>query len=72
MAPLRSPITTVGTSVPPFTGNGDSLIEYGSATRGWTVVPSPDPSADGNNILDGVLAFSSDNVWAVGEYDGAE
>jgi hypothetical protein len=60
----------VGTSIVPSTQNGESLIEYGSATGGWTVVPSPDPSTGGNNILDGVLAFSSTNVWAVGEYDG--
>jgi phosphatidylinositol-3-phosphatase len=60
----------VGDSVPPSTTNANSLIEYGSATGGWTVVPSPDPSTSGNNILDGVMAFSSTNVWAVGEWDG--
>ena len=60
----------VGDDVPVSTGNAASLIEYGSATGGWTVVPSPDPSADGNNILDGLLALSSTNVWAVGEFDG--
>jgi hypothetical protein len=60
----------VGTSIPSSTGNGNSLIEYGSASGGSTVVPSPDPSTNGNNILDGVLAFSSANVWAVGEFDG--
>jgi len=60
----------VGDSVPPSTTNANSLIEYGSATGGWTVVPSPDPSTNGNNILDGVMAFSSTNVWAVGEWDG--
>jgi hypothetical protein len=60
----------VGTSIPPATGNAQSLIEYGSASGGWTIVPSPDPSK-GNNILDGVLAFSSTNVWAVGEEDAS-
>jgi len=60
----------VGDSVPPSTTNANSLIEYGSATGGWTVVASPDPSANGNNILDGIMAFSSGNVWAVGEFDG--
>jgi phosphatidylinositol-3-phosphatase len=60
----------VGDDVPVSTGNASSLIEYGSATGGWTVVPSPDPSSNGNNILDGILAFSSTNVWAVGEWDG--
>jgi hypothetical protein len=60
----------VGDSIPASTGNANSLIEYGSATGGWQVVPTPDPSTNGNNILDGVFAFSSTNVWAVGEYDG--
>ena len=60
----------VGHDVPVSTGNAASLIEYGSATGGWTVVASPDPSANGNNILDGIFALSSTNVWAVGEYDG--
>jgi hypothetical protein len=60
----------VGDSVPPSTGNANSLIEYGSAAGGWTVVPSPDPSSNGNNILDGIFAFTSTNVWAVGEFDG--
>jgi len=60
----------VGDDVPVSTGNAASLIEYGSATGGWTVVPSPDPSANGNNILDGVFALSRTNVWAVGEFDG--
>jgi hypothetical protein len=61
----------VGDSIPRSTGNAQSLIEYGSAAGGWQVVPSPDPSSTGNNILDGVLAFGSDNVWAVGEWDGS-
>ncbi|HTX83762.1 MAG TPA: hypothetical protein VME44_16375 [Streptosporangiaceae bacterium] len=56
--------------MPPSTTNANSLIEYGSATGGWTVVASPDPSTNGNNILAGVMAFSSTNVWAVGEFDG--
>jgi Phosphoesterase family len=60
----------VGDSIPASTGNAGSLIEYGSQTGGWQVVPSPDPSSTGNNILDGVFAFSPTNVWAVGEYDG--
>lgn len=62
----------VGDDVPVSTGNAASLTEYGSATGGWTAVPSPDPgAANGNTILDGVFAFSSTNVWAVGTYDGA-
>jgi hypothetical protein len=35
-------------------------------------VPSPDLGAkNGNTFIDGVLAFSSSNVWAVGSYDGS-
>lgn len=35
----------------------------------WSIVPSPNPSMAGSNILDGV-AFAGDNdVWAVGYYD---
>ena len=61
----------VGESIPVATTNGMSLIEYGSVSGGWTVVPSPDPgAANGNTFLDGVLAFSATNVWAVGTYDG--
>jgi hypothetical protein len=62
----------VGDSLPPSSGNANSLIEYGSATSGWHIISSPNPgSAHGNTILDGVFAVSSSNVWAVGTYDGA-
>jgi hypothetical protein len=61
----------VGDSVPVSTGNAASLIEYGSAAGGWQTVPSPDPGAPGGStILDGILAFSPANVWAVGTFDG--
>jgi hypothetical protein len=61
----------VGDSVPASTGNALSLIEYGSAAGGWQIVPSPNPGlANGKTILDGVAAFGSDDVWAVGTYDG--
>ena len=60
----------VGNSVPTSTGNASSLIEYGSASGGWKIVPSPDPSSGGNNILYAALAFGPHDVWAVGTYDG--
>ena len=61
----------VGDDVPVATGNAASLIAYGSASGGWTTVPSPNPgAANGDTILDGILALSSTNIWAVGEYDG--
>ena len=62
----------VGDDVPPATGNAASLIEYGSAAGGWVTVPSPDPGApNGNTILDGILALSGKDIWAVGTYDGS-
>ncbi len=62
----------VGDSVSPATTNAASLIEYGSAAGNWTTVPSPDPgdANNGNTILDGILALSSGNIWAVGTYGG--
>ena len=74
IAPVHAGVTAwaVGDSVPPSTANANSLIEYGSAKGGWITVPSPDPgAANGNTILDGVLALSNTNVWAVGTYDGS-
>lgn len=34
----------------------------------WTVVPSPNPGQE-RNILNGVCAISTNNVWTVGYYD---
>src|SRR5581483_5229890 len=47
-------------------GNGASrtLVEQWNGTR-WSVVPSPSPSAS-HNVLHGVAALSSSDVWAVG------
>jgi len=57
----------VGYGIHPPAGNGSSLIEFGTANRGWTIVPSPDPAGrQGNSLIDPVQAFGSRNVWAVG------
>jgi hypothetical protein len=61
----------VGSDVPASTDNGLSLIEYGSASGGWKVVPSPNPGlANGKTLLQAVFAVSDANIWAVGTYDG--
>jgi Phosphoesterase family len=62
-----------GASLSASTGNASSLIEYGSASGGWTIVPSPDPGAanGGNTILYAALAFGPHDVWTVGTYDGS-
>jgi hypothetical protein len=62
----------VGDSVPVSTTSAASLIEFGSATGGWKIVPSPDPgAANGNTFLNAVLAFSNNDVWAAGTFDGS-
>ncbi len=43
-----------------------TLVERWNGTA-WTQVPSPSPSAAGNE-LSGVAATSASNVWAVGGY----
>lgn len=49
-------------------GPTQTLIEHWNGSA-WAVVPSPDPSSDGWNILTGVQAASPTDIWAVG-YDG--
>jgi hypothetical protein len=61
----------VGESIAVESQAGSSLIEYGSASGGWEIVPSPNPgAANGNTYLFGVQAFGAGDVWAVGAYDG--
>jgi hypothetical protein len=42
--------------------------------HGWTTVPTPAVPVDGNNYagLDGLVALSATNAWAVGSYPGVE
>jgi hypothetical protein len=61
----------VGYTIRPSTGNGSTLIEFGSARGGWKIVPSPNPAGTGgNSLLDAIQAFSANDIWAVGTYDG--
>jgi hypothetical protein len=48
------------------TGGEDTLIEHYNGHH-WQVDPSPNPSADYNQLL-GVAAVSSKDVWGVGQY----
>ena len=43
-----------------------TLIEYWNGTA-WTIVPSPDGSANGSDLL-GVTAISANNAWTVGTF----
>lgn len=43
-----------------------TLVEYWNGTA-WSVVPSPDGSANGSDLL-GVTAISADSAWAVGTF----
>src|SRR5437588_170631 len=47
-------------------GNNQTLIEHWNGTQ-WSVVPSPSPGSDSNELW-GVSADSSSDVWAVGDY----
>lgn len=66
VAPISSDdVWAVGSS-----GNGNfgqlTLIEHWDGAA-WTVVPSPNPGTNANELED-VVAVSSNNVWAVGYY----
>jgi hypothetical protein len=50
------------------TVNGDrTLIEHWNGTA-WAVVPSPNPSVEGDNLT-AVAAITTANVWAVGYFE---
>ena len=38
----------------------------------WSLVASPNPGGESGNYLDGVIAFSAKNAWAVGGYEPAK
>jgi len=62
----------VGDDVSHPSTDDKSLIEHGTTSGGWRIVPSPDPGLanGGNTDLGAVLAFGPDNAWAVGTFDG--
>lgn len=47
-------------------GAEETLIEHWNGTK-WTVASNPNPSSSENG-LNGVVAISASNVWAVGQY----
>jgi hypothetical protein len=61
-------IWAVGSSLTGGT-TAQTLIEHFDGHT-WSVVPSPDAST-GNNLLSGVAAVSSSDVWAVGDFQNA-
>jgi hypothetical protein len=59
----------VGTYLDQASGNFFTLTMVGG-DGGWKIVPSPNPgAANGDSGLGGVVALSSNNVWAVGIFD---
>src|SRR5258706_6560928 len=50
-------------------GATQTLTEHWNGTQ-WSVVSSPNPSAF-RNVLNGVTAISTNDVWAVGEFNDA-
>src|SRR5437870_1615133 len=59
---MREAGLTGSASTGPFSGPTPAC------TPVWSVVDSPNPSADGNNDLIAVAARAPDDVWAVGAY----
>ena len=61
-------VWAVGTEQTSGDVNGDrTLIEHWNGTA-WSVVPSPNPSIEGDNLT-GVAAISATNAWAVGFFE---
>jgi hypothetical protein len=55
----------VGETVPAPGSRSNTLILHGDGA-GWTVVPSPNGSATGSNILTAIAAVDGNDIWAVG------
>src|SRR5947209_10737247 len=51
-------------------GASQTLIEHWNGTQ-WSIVASPNPSAF-HNVLRGVTAISTNDVWAVGWFNNAQ
>lgn len=66
-------VWTVGFYVDEKTRNTLTLTEHWDGTK-WSIVPSPNPSTMANNAIEdslySVYALASNNVWAVGSFDG--
>ncbi len=68
-AATSTDVWAVGHYVDVTSGNDQTLIENSSDGKTWKIVSSPSPGIGGNNILGGVVALSSHDIWAVGGYD---
>jgi Phosphoesterase family len=54
-----------GWYIDPSTGNHQTLTEQQSGGQ-WSIVPSPNPGANGDNGLAGIAAVPGGGLWAVG------
>jgi hypothetical protein len=54
-----------GWSIDPSTGNHETLTEQGVGGQ-WSIVPSPNPGANGDNGLAGIASIPGGGLWAVG------
>src|SRR6266566_1369549 len=61
-----SDIWAVGSSAADSSSPSQALIEHWNGTQ-WSIVSGPNPGAYSNN-LNGVIAISSSDVWAVGNF----
>lgn len=61
----------VGDYAPNGTGTFYTLTLHWDGTQ-WSIIPSSNPSSTGFNQLFGVRATSTDDVWAVGDYEAKD
>lgn len=65
-----SNVWAVGSYTDPTTGAGDTLAEQWNGSS-WALVPSPNPptsSSSPSADLNGIVALSASDIWAVGYY----
>jgi hypothetical protein len=58
----------VGSALSGSSGGGNRTLVLHWNGTGWASVASPDPGGTNGNVLNGVLALSPANAWAVGSY----
>jgi hypothetical protein len=71
-APGDDETWAVGNFLDVDSGNQQTLIVTGGEGGTWLQVPTPNPSADGENQLSSIAQVGRHDLWAVGAFDGAD
>jgi hypothetical protein len=70
IAAVQDESWAVGAFLDKASGSQQTLILHGAGGAAWTQVPSPNPSASGDNLLAAVANVAGHDLWAVGAFDG--